>query len=132
METVILFAVCLALFVVQIVLLVKAIKSKEKKYWISEFCVEFFSIILYIGLLYYYWNLPRGGFMPGLHYISEELICFGAVIIYTVMICVNIIAKLIVFTKNQKEQGEKSAVPLILSAFFVLVIAVIAVLYIRI
>lgn len=129
MESLILFVVCLAIFITQIVLIVKAIKRKEKKYWISNFCIEIFSIIMSIGLIYYYEKLPRSGFMPGLQYLGEELTCLGASILYAIMLCITIIARLIVFAKSQKQQGKKSAIPLILIIAFVLIIMIVASLF---
>lgn len=123
MESLILFVVCLAIFIIQIIILVKSIKKKEKRYWIIIFCLEIIPIILLIGLLYYYEYLaPRGGFMPGLQYLGEELTCLGASILYFVMFCVTIIAGIIVFEKNQKIENKKSENPLKLIIAFVLIL----------
>lgn len=118
----ILLVACIALFVIQIVLLVKSIKKKNKKYWIGIFSLEIFPIIILLILFYYYENLaPRGGFMPGLDYLGEELICIGTSILYCIMLCVTMIAGIIVFEKNRKIQGKKSANPLMLIIAFALI-----------
>ena len=106
---------CLALFIIQIILLVKSVKKNEKKYWISNSCLEIFSIILSLALLYYYDNIaPRGGFMPGLEYLGEELFQMGILILYFVMLFITAVAGIIVFEKSRKSKGKKSANPLIL------------------
>ena len=97
MKSLILFVVCLTIFIIQIIILIKSIKKKEKKYWIIIFCLEIIPIILLIGLLYYYeYLVPRGGLMPGLQYLGEKLTCLGASILYLVMFCVTIIAGIII------------------------------------
>ena len=115
---------CLALFIFQIVILVKAIKKKEKKYWIGDFCLEIFTALLTLAMLYYYDNLaPRGGFMPGLDYLGQELACMGILILSFVMFCITIIAGIIVFEKTRKAEGKKSANPLrlIIAAVFIMI-----------
>lgn len=123
MESLLLLIACLASFIIQIVMLVKAIKKKEKKYWISGFCLEFFSMILSFVLLYYYDRLaPRGGFMPGLEYLGEELTCMGAGFLYGIMLYITVIASIIVYEKRQKSEGKKSANPFRLIIAFTLII----------
>lgn len=123
MESLLLLIACLALFIIQIIMLVKAIKKKEKKYWISGFCLEFFSLILSLVLLYYYDCLaPRGGFMPGLEYLGEELTCMGAGFLYGIMLYITVIASIIVYEKRQKSEGKKSANPFRLIIAFTLII----------
>lgn len=105
--------ICLALFIAQIVILVKAIKKKHKKYWIGDFCLEIFTVLLTLAMLYYYDNLaPRGGFMPGLEYLGQELACMGILILSLIMLCITVIAGIIVFEKIQKAKGKKLANPL--------------------
>lgn len=123
MESLLLLIACLASFIIQIIMLAKAIKKKEKKYWISGFCLEFFSIILSLVLLYYYDCLaPRGGFMPGLEYLGEELTCIGAGFLYAIMLYITIIARIIVYEKCQKSEGKKSVNPFRLIMAFTLII----------
>lgn len=119
--------ICLALFIFQIVILVKAIKKKEKKYWIGDFCLEIFTVLLTLAMLYYYDNLaPRGGFMPGLDYLGQELACMGILILSFVMFCITIIAGIIVFEKIRKAEGKKSANPLrLITAAALIVIGIV-------
>lgn len=128
MGSLLLVIICLASFIMQIILLVKAIKKKEKKYWIGNFCLEIFSIIMLSVLLYYYDYLaPRGGFMPGLEYLGEELTCLGVGFLSLIMLCITIIAGIIVFEKSQKAEGKKSANPLkLITAFILIMIGIIS------
>ena len=115
---------CLALFIMQIVMLVKAIKKKEKKYWIGDFCLEIFTALLTLAMLYYYDKLaPRGGFMPGLDYLGQELTCMGILILSLIMLCITMIAGIIVFENTRKAEGKKSANPLrlIIAAVFIMI-----------
>lgn len=127
------FIICLALFIIQIFMLVKSIKKIEKKYWISSFCLEIISIIMSLALLYYYDCLaPRGGFMPGLEYLGEELTCMGAGFLYAIMLYITLIARIIVYEKRQKSEGKKSANPFRLIIAFTLIIIGIICLFIEI
>lgn len=103
----------LVVFVVQIILLVKSIKKKEKKYWINVFVLEIFSIIISISLWFYYESLPGYGFMPGLSYLGEILLSFGVAILYSIMLFITICAKIIIYERHQKQQGKKHANPFI-------------------
>lgn len=133
MEGLLLLAGCLALFIIQIIVLAKAIKKKEKKYWITDFCLELFSIVMSFAFLYYYDRLaPRGGFMPGLEYLGEELTCMGAAFLYFIMLCISIIVGIIVLEKSQKEKGKKSANPLILIVAFIFIMIGIIFLFLEI
>lgn len=123
MGSLVLFILCLIVFIIQIIILIKSIKKKDKKYWVSIFCLEIIPIMLLTYLMYYYDCLaPRGGFMPGLEYIGEELTCLVASILYCVMFCITIIASIIIFEKKQNINNKKSENPLKLIMAFVLII----------
>lgn len=116
----------LVVFIVQIILLVKAIKKKENKKWIKVFVLEVFSIIISIILLFYYESLPGYGFMPGLSYLGEILLSFGVAILYSVMLFITICAKIIIYEKHQKQQGKKYANPFItIIAILFIIIAIV-------
>ena len=113
----------LVFVIIQIILLVKSIKKKEKKYWISCFCLELFSIIMAFALLYYYDHLaPRGGFMPGLEYLGEELTCMGVGFLSSIMFYITMIVGIIVFEKGRKSAGKRSSNPFKLIIAFTLVV----------
>ena len=94
-------------FVFQIILLVKSIKKKEKKYWIMVFGLEIIFIII----------------MPGLTYFGETLLSFGANTIYYIMLFITMLAKIITFEREQKRQGKKYANPflLIIALIFIII-----------
>ena len=93
MEGIFLLICCIALFIVQIVLLVKSIKNKDKKKFLITLCVDFIPIfVLCLLFCYYEYLAPRGGFMPGLAYLGEELTSFGAIVVYGIMGIITIIA----------------------------------------
>ena len=103
MIDILLLITCLVLFIIQIVLLVKAIKIKGKRLWISLFCLEIIPTIILMVLYYYYENIaPRGGIMPGLSYMSEVLTCIGACILYLIMFFITMIIGIILFEKSKK------------------------------
>lgn len=97
----------LIVFIIQIILLVKAIKRQETKNWIKVLVLEIIFILISIILLCYYNSLPGYGIMPGLSYLGEILFSFGAAILYFVMLVITICAKIIIYEKNQKQQGKR-------------------------
>lgn len=107
MVSLILCVAFLVLFIIQIIMFINFVKKKEKRYWIISFCLEAFSIIMALGLLYYYEFLAlRNGFMPGLKYLGEELTCMGASFLCFIMLCVTTISGIIIFEKNRKKKSE--------------------------
>ncbi len=110
----ILFITYILIFLLQIVLLVKAVRSKSKKLWVVLFLIELVSMLAAIGLKEYYDKLPGYGFMPGLTYIGEVLFSFGASVLYGVFFlgsaCVFIV----------KEEKKKNIPPFFALAGFLL------------
>lgn len=51
----------------------------------------------------YYNNLPGSGFMPGLTYIGEVLFSYGAMIIYSIILAITLIIKLIMYLLEKKK-----------------------------
>ena len=126
---ILLLIIYLAIFVIQIILLVKSIKKKEKKYWTSVFALEIISIIASIILYNYYENLPGYGLMPGLSYFGETLFSMGAIFLYGVMLCITSFIKIITFEKEQKRLGKKHKNPIILIIATTLIFLSIILLY---
>lgn len=122
METILLILYLLG-FVFQIILLVKSIKKKEKKYWIMTFVIEIIFIIISKIVENYYNSLPGYGFMPGLTYMGEILLSFGANTIYYIMLFITIVVKIITFEREQKRLGKKYANPflLIMALIFIII-----------
>ena len=83
---------------------VKCLKNKAK--WSRLFIFEIFSTILSAILLMYYNNLPGSGFMPGLTYLGEVLFSFGAMILYSIILAITSITKLLLYLLEKKNQGK--------------------------
>ena len=96
----------LVIFIVQIILLVKAIKKKETKSWVKVFLLEIFSIILSIVLWQYYENLPKHGFMAGLSYFLEIISSLGSTILSAIMLFITICTKIIIYIKNRNNNDK--------------------------
>ena len=126
---ILLLVIYIAIFVIQIILLVKSIKKKEKKYWIRVFVLEIISILVSIILYKYYENLPGYGFMPGLSYFGEILFSMGAIFLYGIMLCITSLIKIITFEKEQKILGKKHKNPIILIFATMLIFLSIILLY---
>ncbi len=92
------------LLIFLIVNLIKYLKYKTK--WVRLFLLNIFSIALFMILLIYYSNLPGYGFMPGLSYLFEVLLSFCAVILYSIILIIAIVSKLILFLLEKKKQGK--------------------------
>ena len=64
----------IVILIFQIILFVITIRKKNKKnLWRILFSAELISLLISIGLMIYYNNLPGYGFMPGLTYLGEVL-----------------------------------------------------------
>lgn len=98
----------LVIFIIQIILLVKAIKKKETKSWVKVFLLEVFSIIISITLWQYYEILPGYGFMPGLSYLGEVLFSFVSTILSAIMLFITICTKIIIYIRSKKSNNENT------------------------
>ena len=67
-------------------------------------------------------RLPKSASMPELKYLGEGLMCIGAIILFAIMLCITIIARLIVFAISQKKQGKKAIIPLIIAFLLILML----------
>lgn len=80
---------------------IKFLKNKEK---LSKLLIfEISIIILSLILTTVFNNLPGKGFMPGLTYIGEFLVNFGAAILSSCLLVITLIIKIIkVIIKSKK------------------------------
>lgn len=54
----------IVILILHIILLVITIRKKTKKLWRTLFSIELIPMLISIGLMIYYNNLPGYGFMP--------------------------------------------------------------------
>lgn len=97
-----LFIAYIAIFILQIALLVLSLLKKTKKLWISLFLSEIIPMITAFVLMRYYDSLPGYGFMPGLTYIGEVLFSLGAAVIYAISLFVSLCIFAVVKTVEKK------------------------------
>lgn len=79
----------LCAFVLQIVLLIFAIKDRKKKNWLNLLVFEIGSILIALIFMAYYNGLPGYGTMPGLTYFAETMYSLFAAIVYGLMLIVS-------------------------------------------
>ena len=96
MTSAVLLVAYIAVFALQIVLLVRSIRKKTARLWIMLFLSEIIPIIAAFVLMKYYDSLPGYGFMPGLSYFGEVISSFGAVVLYAVILFISVCAFIIV------------------------------------
>lgn len=92
----------IVIFIFQIILFVITIRKKTKKLWRILFSAELIPLLISIGLMIYYNNLPGYGFMPGLTYLGEVLFCFGAVVLYCISFLISICSYIAISNKQRK------------------------------
>lgn len=89
----------IVILILQVILLVITIRKKTKKLWRTLFAVELIPMLIAIGLMIYYDNLPEYGFMPGLSYLGEVLFSFGAAVLYGISFLISICSFIITAKK---------------------------------
>lgn len=94
-----LLIIYIVILILQIILLVITIRKKTKKLCRTLFSIELIPMLISIGLMIYYSNLPGYGFMPGLSYLGEVLFSFGAAVLYGISFLISI-CSCIVTTKK--------------------------------
>ena len=90
----------IVIFTFQIILFVITIRKKTKKLWRILFSSELIPLLISIGLMIYFNNLP--GFMPGLTYLGEILFSFGAVVLYCISFLISICSYIAISYKQRK------------------------------
>ena len=98
-----LFIAYIAIFILQIALLVLSLRKKTKKLWLSLFLSEIIPMITAFILMRYYDSLPGYGFMPGLSYFGEVIFSLGAAVLYCIVLFVSIFIFVImkIYTKRE-------------------------------
>jgi len=81
----------LLLFLVQLVMLVCAVRKPEKNLWPALFRLELVSALGAVGLMFLFDSLPGQGMAPGLTWFAEVFYSLFAAIGYGVMILVSIV-----------------------------------------
>ena len=76
--------------------------QENKKLWRILFSAELIPLLISIGLMIYYNNLPGYGFMPGLTYLGEVLFSFGAVVLYCISFLISICSYIAISNKQRK------------------------------
>ena len=76
----------ISLLAIQVLSFILAIRRKSKRYWVSLFVLESVSAVLAWRLGVWFDGLPGYGIMPGLTYLTETLLSYGAAILYGVML----------------------------------------------
>lgn len=76
----------ISLLAIQVLSFILAIRRKSKRYWVSLFVLESVSAVLAWRLGVWFDGLPGYGIMPGLSYLTETLLSYGAAILYGVML----------------------------------------------
>ena len=94
-----LLIIYIVILILQIILLVITIRKKTKKLWRTLFSIELIPMLISIGLMIYYNNLPGYGFLPGLSYLGEVLFSLGAAVLYGISFLISI-CSCIVTTKK--------------------------------
>ena len=84
----------IVILIFQIILFVISIRKKTKKLWRILFSAELVPLLISIGLMIYYNDLPGYGFMPRLTYLGEVLFTFGADVLYCISFLISIYMQL--------------------------------------
>ena len=92
----------IVILIFQIMLFLISIRKKTKKLWRILFSAELIPLLISIGLMIYYNNLPGYGFMPGLTYLGEVLFSFGAVVLYCISFLISICSYIAISNKQRK------------------------------
>ena len=88
------------LLALQVLSLILAVRRKSKRYWISLFFLEAVSAVLAWRLGVWFDGLPGYGMMPGLSYLTETLLSYGAAILYGVMLVGSAVTGIVLKKKN--------------------------------
>lgn len=76
--------------------------QENKKIWRILFSSELIPLLISIGLMIYFNNLPGYGFMPGLTYLGEILFSFGSVVLYCISFLISICSYIAISYKQRK------------------------------
>lgn len=110
----------LVLPVIQVTMLVKGIKHKYLGFY--ALAVDILSIVIAASMLMYYEALPGYGFMPGLTYLFEALMCMAAMVLYGFIMFVTGCSKIIMFERRLKRDGKTHSNPVVLTVAFICIV----------
>ena len=88
------------LLALQVLSLILAVRRKSKRYWVSLFFLEAVSAVLAWRLGIWFDGLPGYGMMPGLTYLTETLLSYGAALLYGVMLVGSAVTGIVLKKKN--------------------------------
>lgn len=81
----------IALFVIQLILLVLAVRKPAKNLWPKLFMLELVSVLGAAGLMFLFDALPGAGKAPGLTWFAEVFYSLFAAVGYGLMILISIV-----------------------------------------
>jgi len=81
----------IALFVIQLILLVFAVRKPEKNLWPKLFMLELVSALGAVGLMFLFDALPGSGKAPGLTWFAEFFYSLFAAVGYGIMLLVSFV-----------------------------------------
>ena len=84
-------ALYLLMFLVQLILLIFAVRKPEKKLWSAVFMTEFLSALGATGLMFLFDALPGQGMAPGLTWFAEVFYSLFAAAGYSLMLIVSVV-----------------------------------------
>ena len=87
----ILCALYLLMFLVQLVLLIFAVRKPEKNLWLKLFILEILSALGAVGLMFLFDALPGRGMAPGLTWFAEVFCSLFAAAGYSLMLMVSVV-----------------------------------------
>lgn len=105
MDLLLLF-IYLVILVLQIVLLVGAVRKPGGRRWKRLFAAQALSCCLAVGLGLWFAHLPGRGMMPGLTYFAEVFYSLLAACVYVAMLLVGVIVWAVVRYKNKNSAGN--------------------------
>lgn len=93
------------LLALQLLLFVKAIKTKKNIFWGSLFVSEILSVVVAEGIARYFDSLPTNHsdlLLPGLEYLGEVLLCIIANVVFCAMLVLSVIVKIVSVVQKRK------------------------------
>ena len=86
-----LLIIYIALFAIQLILLVLAVRKPEKNLWPKLFMLELVSALGAVGLMFLFDALPGSGKAPGLTWFAEFFYSLFAAVGYGIMLLVSFV-----------------------------------------
>ena len=90
-----LFVLYTTSFILQVILLVQALKKSAPPRWKRLYVIELISAAIAAAAAVYYNGLPGTGFMPGLTYLAEVIFSMAAALLFSAMLVLSFLLSLI-------------------------------------